>query len=163
MAEAPPPKRRLRAILVYLCILLAGGMGGGALAYNLLEELINHRTSEDLRPAAMKPKNDESVAATESNPEEAQAWRADAEKKLEEAQAGRVAAEKKLAVSLAEFTKSSAENQKKLDAAEKQLATLAPASRDSTSRKPTQAKTGNCVLNSGNVTALKGCLEDFNR
>jgi hypothetical protein len=162
-AGAQAPKRRLRALLVYLTVLLAGGMGGGVLAYDLLEELLDRQSAESKRLEAMVSENSKSSATTQKN--------------LEEAQAGRIEAEKKLEASLAEHTKSAAELQKKLDETEKRLETMPAAerasitqtqrastvSRGSAARKPPPLKTGNCALSPGNVGALKGCIEDFNR
>ncbi len=199
--EAPAPRRRLGPFLVYLGILLAGGAGGGALAYHLLEERLSHQTAENVSQAVVKSNKPVPVAATKKDPEAEQSDNADAEKQLEEAQArleemqakaeemqakleeaqekleetqtARVNAEKKLAASLAGYTKSAAEKQKKLDAAEKQLAMLSAeragagqrpslASRDSAARRQ-PVKAGNCDLGSGNVDTLKSCLENFNR
>jgi hypothetical protein len=160
-AQAPKPKRRLRTLLVYLSVLLAGGMGGGVLAYDLLEELLDHQFAESERLEAMISKHSKSIATTQKN--------------LEEAQAGRIEAEKKLEASLAEYTKSTAELQKKLDETEKRLETMpaaerastaqgpSPVSRGSAARKAPPLKTGNCALSSGNIAALKGCIENFNR
>lgn len=195
-AEAPAPRRRFRAILVYLSILLVGGTAGGALAYHLLEERPNSKVAEVASPAVTKPKNAEPSAAAATNPEETPTENADAEKQLEEAQAkleetqekleqvqeniektqtARVNAEKKLAAYYAAYTKSAADMQKKLDVAEKRLATMLAAerggaghrpslaSRGSAARSPSQVKAGNCDLNAGNLAALKDCLKDFNR
>lgn len=190
--EAPAPRRRLGPFLVYLGILLAGGMGGGALAYHLLEERISHQTADNVPPAVVKSNKPVPVAAINKNPEAEQSDNADAEKQLEEAQAkleeaqakleemqarldetqtARVNTDKKLAASLAAYTKSAAEKQKKLDEAEKRLAMLSaeragagqrPVNRDSAARKHL-VKAGNCDLGTGNVDALKDCLRDFNR
>ena len=194
--QASKPKRRL---LAYLCVLLAGGMGGGVLAY----ELLDRGFAESERPEAMiskhsgaidtAGKNSEEEQAervdaqktleeaqagrveAEKKGEEAQAGRIDAEKKAEEAQAGRVDAEKKFEASRAEYAKSAAEKQKTLDATEKRLETMlaagrasnvprpSPVSHRDAVRKPAPLKTGSCDLNSGNIAALKGCIEDFNR
>ena len=139
--------------LVYLGILLAGGMGGGALAYHLLEERISHQTAENVPPAVVKSNKPVPVAATNKNPEAEQSDNADAETHLEEAQAkleemqarleetqtARVNTDKKLAAALAGYTKSAAGKQKKLDEAEKRLAMLsaerAGSGRDSTGRQ----------------------------
>jgi hypothetical protein len=160
-AHAPKPKRRLRAFLVYLSVLLAGGMGGGILAYDLLRELLANQFAKSERLEAMISKYSMSAATTQQ--------------KLEEAQAKRIEAEKKLEASLAENTKSVAEKQKKLEEVEKQLDTLLAAERArnpqrpsliiraNTARKAPQIKTGTCVMRSGDIAALKGCIEDFNR
>jgi len=160
-AEAPKPKRRVRALLVYLCLLLAGGMGGGALAYNLLENLLNRQMAENRRIEAATAKQVKSAATTQ--------------KKLEEEQTLRIEAEKNLKESLADYAKSAAEKQKKLDEAEKQLATmlaagrtrnvpqLSPAGSGRAGGKAHPPKAGNCTLNSNNIAALKDCIDDFNR
>lgn len=160
-AQAPKPKRRLRALLVYLSVLLAGGMGGGVLAYDLLEELLDHQFAKSARLEAMISKHSKSAAATRQE--------------LAEAQAKRIEAEKKLEASLAEYTKSAAEKQNKLDETERRLKPMLAAERASNAQRPSPVsprggarkapplKTGNCALNSGNVAALKGCIEDFNR
>ena len=187
-AEASQPRRRLRAFLVYLGVLLAGGMGGGALAYNLLEELLARKTAESLRMKATIAKHPKSIVTAEKKLAEAQAKLieaekklevssiAETEKKLEEAQAKRVEAEKKLETSLAEYTKTAAEKQKRLDEAVKLLETIiaaeragkahTPGNRGSSSSAGSKApplKTGNCTLDSGKkADALKDCIKDFN-
>lgn len=155
-AEAPKPRRRVRAFFVYLSILLAGGMGGGALAYDLLAKLLDRQAVESRRLEAAASKQAKAAATVQ--------------KKLEDA-------EKKLEVSLAEYTKSAAEKQKKLDEAEKRPVPILAAegagqaprpSPGSAGREPrppkTPLKTGDCTLvGSGNVAALKDCVADFNR
>lgn len=187
-AEAPKPRRRLRALLIYLGVLLAGGMGGGALAYNLLEELLARKTAESLRMKATIAKHPKFIVTTEKKLEEAQARLieaekkleassvAETEKKLEEAQAKRVEAEKKLETALAEYTKTAAEKQKRLDEAVRLLETIIAAERAGQARLPGNRgsassagskapplKTGNCTLDSGKqADALKDCIKDFN-
>lgn len=160
-AQAPKPKRRFRALLVYLSVLLAGGMGGGVLAYELLEELLVDQFAKSAGLEAMISQQSKSIATTQ--------------KKLDEAQAKRIEAEKKLEASLAEHAKSAAEQQKKIDEAGKRLEIMlaadrarnpqrpSPVSRASTTCTAPQVKTGHCVMSSGNIGALKGCIEDFNR
>ena len=98
--QAPKPKRRLRAFLVYLGVLLAGGMGGGVLAYELLEELLVNQFAKGERLETMTSKLSKSAATTQQ--------------KLEEAQAKRIEAEKKLEATLAEYAKSAAEDRRSL-------------------------------------------------
>ena len=158
-AESPKPKRRLRGFLIYVCVLLAGGMGCGALAYNLLENLLGKQSAESRRLEATLAKNVKSSAETL--------------KTLEEEKNKRAEAEKKLASSLAEHAKFSSEKQKQLDAAEQQLTTLlagerarniprlSPASRST--GKTSAPRTGDCVLDTKNIASLKGCIDNFNR
>jgi hypothetical protein len=154
-----PVPRRLRVFAVYLSVLLVGGMGGGALAYGLLTN-----TSE---PQAVES------AGTESAPaKDAEESRANQEKP-DEAQAGRVEAEKKLEAPLAEDAKSTAATQLKSDAAEPPPAPAAEAlskvqqnpAVHSTygSGKRQVLKTGDCSLVAGNVAALRDCVDKFNR
>jgi hypothetical protein len=160
-AVAPAPRRRLRAFLVYLSVLLAGGMGGGALGYNLLSKLLDRQSAESRRLQATLSKHSKSTAA--------------ARKELEQAQAKRIEAEKKLEASITEYAKSSAEKQKKLDETENRLATMlagerarnprqpSPVSRGSAGAKALPVKTGNCKVDGSNLSALKDCINDFYR
>lgn len=156
---APPPKRRLRSALIYLSVMLAGGMGGSVLAYELVSKLLDYQAAETRRVETAAAKKTKSAAAEM--------------KKLEEA-------ELKLQASLAEYAKATAENQKKLEEAEKRLNAMLADAAATNARRPMLAanaapphpagvrarqrpmKTGNCDLSPGSVTALKGCIEDFN-
>ncbi|MDP2111065.1 MAG: hypothetical protein Q8J94_09545 [Thiobacillus sp.] len=160
-AEPPKPRRRLRAFLIYVSIMLAGGIGGGALAYNQYQKQLGQLLEESLRQEAALVKKIKPGAKTL--------------KTFEEEQARRAEAEEKLALSLAEYSKSTTGKQKQLDAAEKQLAALhageatrsverqAPASRRSDSSKPRPARSGNCALDTKNIDTLKSCIDDFNQ
>jgi hypothetical protein len=185
VVEAGPPTRRRRDMLVYFGVFLLGGMGAGVLAYYMPAELLNRWADESMPSTAMKSKKTD-VAATVMNAEEPQAERGDTEEKLEEAQAGRteaenrleeaqsqrIEAEKKLAKTIADYKKSSAEKQERLDDAEKRIGQMFAAERAAAARPPAAAnrtgsdsrhKTGNCVISPDNPGALRICLENFNR
>jgi hypothetical protein len=165
-AAAPAPRRRLRTFLVYASVLLAGGMGGVSLGYNLFSKLIDRQSAENRRLKTTLSKNSRSAVA--------------AQIELEETQAKRIEAEKKLETTLAEYAKSSAENKKKLDEAENQLGMMLAASehtsgartpspagrggtRSSAGGAALAAKTGNCKIDGNNPTALKDCILSFYR
>lgn len=95
-AEVPKRKRRLRAFLIYLSVLLAGSLGGGALAYKQFQNRLDHQLEESLRQ--------EAALAKKTRPT------AEALKMFEEEQARRVEAEKKLASAFAEFAESTADS-----------------------------------------------------
>lgn len=174
-AEAPKPKRRLLASLIYLSVLLAGCMAGGALAYELLAKLLERQAIESRRLEAAMSKQSKSVGSNQKKLDEAQAKRVEAEKKLEEAQAKRVEAEKRLEEFLKD-SKAATEKQKKLDEAVKLLESIRAADRVSAvarpppagsgggaERKPGPLKSGDCALVGGDVKALKDCVANFNR
>jgi hypothetical protein len=144
-AGAPRPKRRLRAFLVYLSVLLAGGMGGGALAYDLLEKLVIYHLSENRRLEAALSTQSKSADSTR--------------RELEQAQARRVEAEKQVAALRAENARPAPEGQDKL--------AQAPARPETTRAGIAQApppKTGDCnVIAGGDVNALMDCIHKFNR
>ena len=94
--EAPKPKRRLRAFLIYVSVLLAGGMGGGALAYNQFQKQLALQLKESQRL--------EAALAKKTRPS------AEIRKSFEEEQARRAEAEKKLASSLAEYSESTSDS-----------------------------------------------------
>ncbi|MDP1645419.1 MAG: hypothetical protein Q8L71_07950 [Thiobacillus sp.] len=91
-AEAPKPKRRLRAFLIYVGLMLAGGLGGGALAFTQFQKQLDrqHEESRGLE-AALAKKNQPSAEIL---------------KKFEEELARRDKVEKKLASAFAEFSES---------------------------------------------------------
>lgn len=171
-AVAPKPKRRLLAYLIYFSVLLAGGMGGGALAYELLAKLLDRQATESRRLEAAISKQSKSVGSNQKKLDEAQAKRVEAEKNLEEAQAKRVEAEKKLEEFLKD-SKAATDKQKKLDEAVKLLESIRAADRSSAvarspsagsaERRPGPLKSSDCVLVGGDVKALKDCVASFNR
>jgi hypothetical protein len=160
-ADPPAPRRRLRGFLIHFSVLLAGSMGGGALAYNLLATLLDRQSAESRRLEATLEKHLKSAAT--------------AREALEQAQAKRIEAEKKLEASAADYANSSAEKQKKLDEAENRLGTLlaterarnppqpSPVRRASAGGKALPVKTGNCKVEGSNIAALKDCINDFYR
>ena len=134
----PQQRRCLRAILIHLGVLLAGGMAGGALAYNLLGTLLHQQFEKSRHLAAENSKLSRAAAA--------------ARKKLETAETERVAAEKKFE-----------EEKKRLEAllaAERARNAPMLAASDGTARP---LRTGECTLSKGNPASLKSCIEDFNR
>lgn len=171
-AEAPKPKRRLLTFLIYFSVLLAGGMAGGALAYELLAKLLDRQAAESRRVEAAALKQSKSVASNQKKLDDAQAKLAEAEKKLEDAQAKRIEGEKNLEAALND-SKAAAEKQKKLDEAVKLLDSIRGPDRSSAAqrsppvssseRKPRPLKSGDCTLAAGNVNALKDCVQNFNR
>lgn len=224
-AEAPKSKHRLRAFLIYVGLMLAGGLGGGALAYTQFQKQIDRQLEQSRSLEAALAKKTQPSAKTLKTFEEELVRRDVVEKKLASAfaeftestdnaysllknllgqqfaenrrleaalaenaqssaetrlalkkeQAVRTEAEEKLALSLSEHSKSATEKQQQLDAAEKKLAMLAagegtrsvqreaPASRRNDSSKTRPPRSGNCTLNSRNVDALKGCIDNFNQ
>lgn len=94
--EVPKPKRRLRAILIYASVLLAGGLGGGALAYLQFQKQLGPQLEERLRlEAALAEKTRPSTETLNA---------------FEKEQIRRIEAEKKLASAFAEFTESTADS-----------------------------------------------------
>lgn len=81
-AEAPKPKRRLRALLIYISVLLVGGIGGGALAYTLFQQQLDRVLNDSLRREAARSKKTRPGAEIQKAFDNEQAQRADAEKKL---------------------------------------------------------------------------------
>jgi hypothetical protein len=173
-AEAPKPKRRLLTFLIYFSVLLAGGMAGGALAYELLAKLLERQAMESRRVEAAALKQSKSVASNQKKLDEAQAKLAEAETKLEEAQKKQIEAEKNLEAALND-TKAAAEKQKKFDEAVKLLESIGGAdrsgnaqrspaiSRNSAESKQRPLKSGDCTLAASGINALKDCVKDFNR
>lgn len=162
--SAPKPRRRLRSLLAYLAVMLAGGMGGMALAYDLLEKLVEHRSAERERLQAKLSKNSKSLAALR--------------KSLDLQQATREEAQTRLAASLAENEKKRGEMQEQRARLDARLASVlaqrasdsprqadAGANAGSVGRSPSGwAGSGSCTLGSGDVrVVLKDCIADMNR
>ena len=95
-AEAPKPKRRLRAFLIYVGLMLAGGLGGGALAYAQFQKQLDRHLEASLKR--------EAALAKEARPG------AETLKTFEDELARRDGAEKKLASTLAEYAESTSDS-----------------------------------------------------
>lgn len=93
---APKPKRRLRAVLIYLTFVLAGAMAGSALAYHLFQKQLGALLEESQRL--------DQALAEKSRPS------AEILKAFEAEQARRVAADKKLAAAFADYAASTADS-----------------------------------------------------
>ncbi|HWR78122.1 MAG TPA: hypothetical protein VN283_13050 [Thiobacillus sp.] len=91
-ADAPKPKRRLRAFLIYVGLMLAGGLGGGALAYTQFQKQVDRQLEES--------RGLEAALAKKTQPS------ANTLKTFEEELLRRDKVEKKLAATFAEFTES---------------------------------------------------------
>lgn len=130
--EAPKPKRRLRALLIYMSVLLVGGAGGGALAYTLFQQQLDQVLNDSLRQEAARAKKTRPSAEIQKAFDTEQTQRADAEKKLAASLAAysaatsdahrqlesligeQVAENRRLQAALADSTQSSAETHKAL-------------------------------------------------
>lgn len=130
--EAPKPKRRLRALLIYVSVLLVGGAGGGALAYTLFQQQLDQVLNDNLRQEAARAKKTRPSADIQKAFDTEQTQRADAEKKLAASLAAystatsdahrqlesligeQVAENRRLQAALADSTQSSAETHKAL-------------------------------------------------
>lgn len=95
-SAAPKPKRWLRALLIYLSVMLVGGMGGGALAYVQFQKQLGLQLEESQRL--------EAALAKKTRPS------AEIRKAFEDEQARRAAAEKKLTSTLAEYAESTSDS-----------------------------------------------------
>lgn len=162
---AAPKPRRLRRLLVYLCVMLAGGMGGMALAYDLLAQLLDRRSATISRQEIKLSKYSKSVA--------------EFEKKLALQQARRIEAETRLAAAVAENEKKVVEQQTKRMEAETRLATVPAEHANNVPRQNagngggrgaarngqlSSARSGNCTLGGSNIrSALLGCVDELNR
>lgn len=131
--DAPKPKRRrLRALLVHLSVLLVGGIGGSALAYTLFQQQLDRMLNDSLHQEAARSKKIRPSAEIQTLFDNEQAQRADAEKKLAASLAAysvftsdahrqlenllgeQVAINRRLETALADATQSSADTQKSL-------------------------------------------------
>lgn len=130
--EVPKPKRRLRALLIYFGVLLAGGIGGGALAYSQFQQQLDRVLSDSLRQEAALSKKIRPGAEIQKAFDNEQIQRAEAEKKLAASLAAysavtssahrqlesllgeQVAANRRLETALADATQSSADTRKTL-------------------------------------------------
>jgi hypothetical protein len=132
---APEPRRR-RGIYAFLGVLLLGGAAGGALAYGLLTQALEHRAAEIRSQAAALA----ALAQTE----------AESQEKREQQQALRLEAETPLASALAERAR---EAQRPAEAG-----SAGPGGNGGS------LKAGDCALGGGNAGAvLKRCIDEFNR
>lgn len=163
-AIAPKPRRRLRSLLVYLGVMLAGSMGGMALAYDLLAQLLDHRSAEIASEEVKLSKYSKSVV--------------ELKKKLDQQRGRQIEAETHLAAVLAANEKKTGELQAQRAEAEERLASaLAGHSgnaqpQEATGRGDRNARggpggwtgAGDCTLGSGDVrSVLKGCIANMNR
>ncbi|MDZ7583245.1 MAG: hypothetical protein U0938_00285 [Thiobacillus sp.] len=135
-AESPKPRRRLRTFLIHVSVMLAGGIGGGALAYNQYQKQLGQLLEESLRQEAALVKKIKPGAKTLATFEEERARRAEAEKKLalslaeysnaatesysvlESLLDQQITESRRLEAALAEKDRSGAETQKALDEAQ---------------------------------------------
>lgn len=160
---APKPRRRLRSLLVYLSVMLAGSMIGVVLAYDLLAQLLDRRATELALQDTKLTKYAKSLKALRKQAERQ-------EKKLTEAEA-------RLAASFAENEKKLGELQAKRVETETQLASALAARPGNPPRRtgivedrsvarknpPVSPKAVDCTLGRDNVSSiLKGCIADMN-
>ena len=153
----PRPRRRLRALLVYLGVALAGGMLGTALAYDLLAQLLERRAVAIERQEAKLSGYSKSVTKLK--------------KALEQQQTERTATEARLTASLADSEKKLGQLQARRAQTELHPAN-APAALAGDARPQEAARggqvdwtrSGSCTLSGGDVrAALAGCIADMNR
>jgi septal ring factor EnvC (AmiA/AmiB activator) len=141
-----PKQQRLRSLLVYTGVMLAGGLGGMALAYDLLAQLLDQRSAEIRRQELRVSTYSKSLA--------------DLEIKLDQQQARRIEAETRLAATLADSERKLSELQAMRAETRTQLAS-APAGHPGQAGRIRKAS---CTLGSGNVrSVLNGCIADMNR
>lgn len=174
---APKPRRRLRTYLIYFSVLLAGTLAGGAASFELLAKLLYRQSAENQRIQVAMAKQSKSMASNQNKLDAAETKRSEAEKNLVEAKKQQAEAEKKLETALKD-SNALAEKQKKLDQVAKLLeqirvteasgagsrsvsANSSGGNRPEARQSPT--KTKDCTLSSGNIKAMKDCLDSFNR
>lgn len=163
-AVAPKPRRRLRGALVYLSVMLAGAMGGMALAYDLLGHMLEQRSAEVNRQEIKLSKSSKSMA--------------ELKKKLDEGQTKQTEAETRLAAALAENATKLGELQQQRDEAQARLASAlgvhagnAQRQEDGGGRQTGTrnarsglSSTGDCNLGNGDIrSVLSGCIAEMNR
>jgi septal ring factor EnvC (AmiA/AmiB activator) len=154
---APTPRRRLRALLIYLGVALAGGMLGVALAYNLLAQLLERRATAIERQEAKLSGYSKSVL--------------ELKKALAQQQTERTATEARLTASLADSETKLGQLQAQRAGTELPPAhapgALARDARPQEAARGGQAgwtRSGSCTLSGGDVRAvLAGCIADMNR
>ncbi len=181
--EAPNPKRRLRALLIHLSVLLAGGIGGSALAYTLFQQQLDRVLNASQHQEATHSKKTQPRAEIQKVLDNEQTQRADAEKKraaslaahststsgthhpVESVLGEQAAANRRLETALADATqsranaqKSLAEEQVKRTIAEEKLAESSKALADKQKQLDAVEKKLT-VLNS--VEALPGARRDL--
>lgn len=182
-AAAPKPGRRLPSFLAYASVLLAGGMGGGALSYNMLSGLLDHQFAESRRLEGDMAGHAKAIEDVQSKLDDEQTKSAAEGKKVEASAAEYKAAlaekQKKFDASLAEYKTTLAEKQKKFDdsiAEYKELQVLlgsidrvrgprkaSNVSSASLGRATRPVNAGDCAMEAGKISALKDCIDNFNR
>lgn len=161
---APKPRRRVRSLLVYLSVVLAGGMGGMALAYDLLAQLLDRRSAEVHRQGVKLSGNSKSMA--------------ELKQRLDQGQAKQTEAETRLAAALAENEKTLGELQQQRAEAQSRPANALTGRAGNPQRREdggsSQGGAGNgqaawtgagdCNLGSGDIRSmLSGCIAEMNR
>lgn len=159
-AIAPKPRRRLRSLLVYLGVMLAGSMGGTALAYDLLAQLLDHQSAEIARQEIKLSKYSKSAVELRKN--------------IDQQRAKQIETETRLTAALAENEKKTGELQAKRAEAEGQLASATAGHVDDAQRQDgirsgggnarSRPAAGDCTLGRGDIrSVLKGCIAEMNR
>ncbi|HUX26155.1 MAG TPA: hypothetical protein VMV87_16260 [Burkholderiales bacterium] len=156
-AIAPKPRRRLRRLLLYLCVILAGAMLGTALAYKLLAQLLERQALEIQRQELRLSGYSKSVSELKG--------------KLARQQAQRAEVDARLAKSLAENAKTLVQMRARQTSALAGRARTPPPA-DGADRGGGIARkarggwtgSGSCTVGSGDVrSVLAGCIAEMNR